>query len=296
MDNSYGTLYIVATPIGNLGDFSQRAIDILSSVDLIASEDTETSRVLTDHFGISARLIPYHKFNEKASVDGLIDFLINGKTLALISDAGTPCINDPGFILVSEAVRRGINVIPIPGACAAVSALSVSGFELKNFAYEGFFPRETKDAKIILAKLNDPLYPNVAVFYESPRRIVKTMQLICEALPEAKIALANDLTKKFERIYRGSAGEVLAELNANPAAEKGEYTLVVERSVIREIKKDAPSPEALLVDTMVKRGVTLRDAVKIAAGESGVAKSEVYDASLRLKRLLQQSSVSADDI
>ena len=284
-----GRLYIVATPIGNLGDMTGRAVDTLRGCDIIAAEDTQVSINLLNRFGIRAKLVPNHKFNEQSSCDYFIRELLGGKSIALISDAGTPCISDPGALLVKRAAENNIIIEGIPGACAAVTALSVSGFDAGSFSFLGFFPRETGDTKKLMQRLKDS--PGIYIFYESPKRIMKTLELFAEHMGAASICLCNDLTKKFERVYRGAPGEILAELRANKSAEKGEYTLVADMGAPAPVKSDLlmpVSPEAMLVDVMLRHGCTLKAAVKIAAAEYNLSKNELYVASLNLKRLIRR--------
>jgi 16S rRNA (cytidine1402-2'-O)-methyltransferase len=285
-----GKLYIVATPIGNLSDMTERAIETLRGADIIAAEDTQTSINLLNKFEIRAKLVSNHKFNEQASCDYLMRELLGGKNIAVISDAGTPCISDPGAVLVRKAVENNIEIEGIPGACAAVTAVSISGFDMKSFTFAGFFPREVGDIKKLMIKLKNN--PGIYIFYESPRRIIKTFELFAENLENADICLCNDLTKKFERIYRGTPGEVLAELRGNQFAGKGEYTIVI--NVVRNVSEISESTganvniiriEAILVDVMLKQNCTLKAAVKITAAEHGLNKNEVYAASLNLKKL-----------
>lgn len=288
-----GKLYIVATPIGNLGDMTSRAVEILRSCDIIAAEDTQTSVHLLNKFEIRAKLVSNHKFNEQNSCDYFIRELLDGQNIAVISDAGTPCISDPGGILVKKAIENNITVEGIPGACAAVTAISISGFDVKSFTFSGFFPRETADIKKLLQKLKNN--PGIYIFYESPKRIIKTFELFAEHLENTQICLCNDLTKKFERIYRGTPSEILTELRNNQSAQKGEYTIV---SDVLAITKNAEANcvhsqnitgnmkiEAILVDIMLKQNCTLKAAVTIAAAEYGLNKNEAYAASLNLKKL-----------
>ena len=288
-----GKLYVVATPIGNLGDITPRAIEILRSCDIIAAEDTRTSANLLNKFEIRTKMVSHHKFNERSTCDNLINELLDGKNIALISDAGTPCISDPGSVLVKHAVEHNITVEGIPGACAATTALSISGFDAKEFSFTGFFPRDNGEIKRFMQKLR---VPSVYIFYESPKRIIKTLTLLAEALEDVNVCLCNDLTKKFERIYRGTPKEIIEELRDNPSAEKGEYTVVL--NVMQTQENDADvgdaflsvpsnlSIEAILTDIMIKHDCTLKAAVKIAAAEYNINKNDAYAASLRLKSLL----------
>jgi len=270
-------LYVVASPIGNMDEITLRALQVLSEVDIVAAEDTRNTGLFLRRLNINAKLIAYHKFNEISKQDFLLEKLKAGESIALISDAGTPCISDPGYLLVKAAADAGVEVIGISGACAAILALSVSGFPAEPFLYLGFLPRK---AGAIVEIMPDG---HTAVFYESPKRIASTMALMTEHFPDAQICLCNDLTKKFEKIYRGSPAEVLAELAANPHSEKGEYTCVA--SIPPQLVQDenAPSIESQLIDVMVKTGCTVKEAIK----KLDYPKNKVYAASLRLKELLK---------
>ena len=284
-----GNLYIVATPIGNLSDMTERAIETLRSVDLIAAEDTRNTGNLLNRFDIHTPMKANHKFNEKETVDSLIMQLQAGKSIAVVSDAGTPCVNDPGYVVASAAAQAGIPVIPIPGACAAVSAVSASGLPSSTFCFMGFFPREKKETEALFDYIKgnrEELY----IFYESPLRIKDTMEIIGTTFMDAQICLCNDLTKLHERIYRGTPEEVLSELKLNPNATKGEYCLLVyvKKQEEEESIDDLLSPEAYLIDLIVKSGVTMKDAVATLAADKQVpySKKELYTASLKLKELL----------
>ncbi len=292
-----GKLYVVATPIGNLEDITERARRTLQEADIIAAEDTRSTQKLLSLLGIRGRTVSNHKFNERGQAEALVNRLLAGENIALVSDAGTPCISDPGWALVSAAVREGIEVIGVCGASAVVTALSVSGFELVSFAFYGFFPREQGEAARFVERLSGSDIP-VSVVFESPMRIKKTLRLLADALPGAELCLCNDLTKLHERIYRGSPAAVLAELEANPAAEKGEYTLVIRSMRVGDESRDAPdtlSPEAMLADSLIKNGGTLRDAIAdVHARHGGIySKNQLKSASLRLKELLDGISGNA---
>ena len=285
-----GTLYIVSTPIGNLGDMTPRALEVLSNVDIVAAEDTRTAAQLLRNFGVTGvRMAANHKFNEEAASGKLVAELLSGRTVALVTDAGTPCVSDPGYVLVREAVGAGIRVTPVPGCCAAIAAIAVSGFNALSFAFYGFLPRSAGEIRDVFASMAATERAPLTVYYESPNRIQKTVALLSEVLPDASVCLCNDLTKKFERIYRGSPSEVSAELAANPNAEKGEYVLLVLRpDRPAEVEPDAVSPEGLLADRMAKDGCSLRDAVAALSADPGCrySKKELYNASLRLKEML----------
>jgi 16S rRNA (cytidine1402-2'-O)-methyltransferase len=280
-----GVLFVVATPIGNLEDITYRAVRVLNEARLAAAEDTRHSRQLFTHFGIKTPLHSCHKFNELSKLEFFLNALRQGHDVALISDAGTPCVSDPGFRLVNAAAEAGFTVTPVCGACAAVAALSVSGFDGSAFSFIGFPPRAAKQRAAAFGNLK-PGGP--IVFYESPRRVRATVETLAALHPNASVCLCNDLTKKFERIYRGTPGEVLFELADNPNAEKGEYVGVV---WLDAAEGDEPSGtetnaadislEARLVDIMIKEGVTLKEAVSRLGGNRNAA----YAASLSLKKL-----------
>lgn len=276
-----GKLFVVATPIGNLHDMTQRSIDVLNSVDLIAAEDTRTSKVLLDNFNIKTKLVSNHKFNESSKVKSLIKDLLEGKSIAVISDAGTPCISDPGFILVSEAIKNNIEVIGIPGASAVTTAISISGFEELSFSFYGFLPKEKKDILKFLELIKND-HSKVLVFYESPKRIIKSLELIGDILKNSNVCVCNDLTKKFERIYRGKIKDVITDLESNKNYEKGEYTIVIEKEEVKEeISKNDVSLESLIVDYIVKNNCSVKEA--IMGLSENYNKNELYKASLNLK-------------
>lgn len=284
-----GILYVVATPIGNSGDITQRAQNILQAVDIIAAEDTRTTQVLLRMLNIRNKMVSNHKFNEKQQVDFLLNELAGGRDVAVVSDAGTPCISDPGSIIVDAAARRNIPVIGICGPSAVITALSVSGYNFDSFAFYGFLPKKAHDLKDKLQKVKAMTIP-AAVFFESPRRIIKTMQIITEILPGADLCVCNDLTKMHERIYRGKPAAVWEQLQNNPNAGKGEYTLVVKLPPAAPDPAAAgqvPSLESLLVDYMVKDNGTLKEALSALAGQhkGTIAKKEFYTAALNLKQL-----------
>jgi len=278
------SLYIVATPIGNLDEISKRAIAVLAESEIILCEDTGNTKVLLKNIDAPfKKLVSYHKFNELARQDFILDKLKLGTAVALVSDAGTPCISDPGYRLVEAAAREGITVIAVNGPCALVSAVAVSGFPAEPFVYIGFLPK-----KDILKTISPLLYnERVFVFYESPLRIYKSIKALADNFPDISLCLCNDLTKKYERIYRGSPAEVLNELDENPHFEKGEYTCVVYNpgKYTKNREADLPSLESLIVDTMVKSSCTMKSAVKALAQD--YRKNELYAASLRLKDLIK---------
>jgi 16S rRNA (cytidine1402-2'-O)-methyltransferase len=227
-------LYVIATPIGNPADLSPRAVAALQAVSLILCEDTRTSFPLLREYGINAPLRSYHKFNEQAAVGGVIAQLQSGGDVALITDAGTPCVSDPGYLLVKACAENGIAVTPIPGASALIAALSISGFNIVSFTFRGFLPRtEGKLRRVISDTLSEP--SPVTVFYEAPHRILETVRVCAEEIPGSRLCLCNDLTKAHERIYRGTTAEVLEELSSNPNFAKGEYVMVLARDSVKPI-------------------------------------------------------------
>lgn len=282
-------LYVVATPIGNLGDWSPRAADTLRSADLIAAEDTRVTGKLCQVFDIHTPLVSCHRHNEDSRGESLAERMAaEDLTVALTTDAGTPCISDPGDGLVRACLERGIPVEPVPGCCAAIAALSVSGFDTREFTFYGFLPREKKD---IRDKLREILARSkVAVLHESPFRVTDLVSVIAEEIPDAVLSVSCDLTKMHEKTLRGSPAEVLEALRENPKTEKGEYCLVLDLTKVQrpEPEKTAAegSLEAQLVSQMVENGLTLRDAQNelMLRGEK---KNAVKQAALTLKKLFE---------
>lgn len=222
-----GTLYIVATPIGNLGDISARALEVLGSVDAICAEDTRHTRQLLSHFAMERPLLALHQHNEEAQAGQLVARLQSGDSLALVSDAGTPLVSDPGFRLVRAARAAGIRVSPVPGACAAIAALSVAGIASDRFAFEGFLPVKSGARRERLARL--AAEPRTLVFYESAHRIDESLADMAAAFgPDRRAVLARELTKLFETVLDGGLSELLARVQADPNQRKGEFVLVVE--------------------------------------------------------------------
>jgi 16S rRNA (cytidine1402-2'-O)-methyltransferase len=275
---NFGTLYILATPIGNLEDMTFRAVRILREVDLIAAEDTRHTRKLLTHFGISKPLTSYFDHNKSIKGTVILEKLKNGISIALVSDAGTPCISDPGYQLVRDAVSAGVSVVPVPGACAAVAALSVSGLPTDSFVFEGFLPNREGKRREKLALLKDE--KRLLVLYEAPTRLMATLADIAEIFGDRDVVVAREITKIYEELLRGRASTVLAALQGRQL--KGEIVLLV-----------APSAEALpvceetvtdlLQHYLFSEGISVRDAVRMVARETGVPKGKVYDQALQLK-------------
>ena len=289
-ENSKGCLYIVATPIGNSRDMSPRGTQILSEVDIIAAEDTRRSMVLLNKLGIRNKLVSNHKFNEYGKAKYFINEMLSGKSVAVITDAGTPCISDPGNELIRAAVEAGIPVIGVPGCCAAVNALSISGFDLSSFLFYGFFPRENADRRKLLEKLRRGDTRTFA-FYESPKRIMELVDFFIDQQAGVRMCLCNDMTKLHEMAFRGTPAEVKEQLLAKGNYDKGEYAVIVEvaEEYVFNKKEHAVSAEALLVDAMVRDGLSSRDAVAAVLSDenNSYTKNELKAAALNLKRLFQ---------
>ena len=290
MDNSTGKLYIVATPIGNSRDMSPRGREILSTVDIIAAEDTRRSMVLLNKLEIRNRLVSNHKFNEYGKARYFINEMLSGKSVAVITDAGTPCISDPGNELIRAAVEAGIPVIGVPGCCAAVNALSISGFDLSSFMFYGFFPRENADRRKLLEKLRRGDTRTFA-FYESPKRIMDLVDFFIDQQALVRMCLCNDMTKLHEMAFRGTPAEVKEQLLAKGNYDKGEYAVIVEvaEEYVFNKKEHAVSAEALLVDAMLRDGLSSRDAVTALLNDenNSYSKNELKAAALNLKRMFE---------
>ena len=285
-----GTLYIVATPIGNSKDMSSRGIRILSECDMIAAEDTRRSMILLNKLGIRNRLVSKHKFNEYGKAKYFISELKNGKSIAGITEASTPCISDPGNELIRAAVAEGIRVVGIPGCCAAVNALSISGFDLSSFLFYGFFPRENAERKKLLEKMRRSDTKTFA-FYESPKRIMNLVEFFTETEADIQLCLCNDMTKLHEMTFRGTPEEVKEQLLSKGNYDKGEYAVIIEvQDAYRFTKTEhTVSPEALLVETMVANGLTsTKDAVNtlLADPNNSYSKNELKAAALNMKKIL----------
>lgn len=275
--NNLGNLYIVATPIGNLQDMSLRAIETLKNVDVIAAEDTRHSAALLQHFSISTPLLALHEHNERERANTLLERLQRGESVALISDAGTPLISDPGYFLVKEARGLGVNVIPIPGPCAAVVALSAAGLPTDRFIFEGFLPAKTKGRVDRLTALKHE--PRTMIFYEAPHRIVELLEDMQTVFGKDRtVVIARELTKKFETIRSGVLSELVEWVKNDPNQQKGELVVLAEGS--SESPSNIPSQELL---KLLLEHLPLKQAVDIAAKISGDRKNELYDLALLIK-------------
>ncbi len=280
------SLFVVATPIGNLNDMTARAVETLKTVSLIAAEDTRVTRKLLAAFDIHTPLTSCHEHNETEKAQAIVTRMQEeGISVALTTDAGTPCISDPGSILVRLAVESGIEVVAIPGACAIPAALSISGFPLEEFTFYGFLPRQKSALQERLKAIAEQ--SKVAVVYESPHRILALLESVTAVLPETQVSVSCDLSKKFERTLRGGAAEVLAQLQANPKAEKGEYCVVLQwqQRPAQTDETPAVSLEALLFNGVIA-GLSLRGSMDRLV-EQGHRKNAVYAAGLRVKALLK---------
>jgi 16S rRNA (cytidine1402-2'-O)-methyltransferase len=267
-----GTLYVVATPIGNLSDIALRAIETLRSVDLIACEDTRHTRKLLEHFGIKKSLISYHEHNETERATELIKRLQKGESIALVSDAGTPAISDPGYRIIKLAAESSIRVVPIPGPSALIAALSASGLPTDSFFFGGFLPPKAGERRRRLGELAS--IPGTLVFYEAPHRISRTLSDCLDVLGDRSATVARELTKVHEDIIRGSLSELISHFEAKPP--KGELVLLIDRESARTLPKDAQTTLAERVAELKSAGQEHRAALKQAAREFGLTRSEAY--------------------
>lgn len=273
---SSSTLYIVPTPIGNLSDITYRALDILKSVDLIAAEDTRHTGLLLQHFMINARLFALHDHNEQQKADLLIAKLRDGASIALVSDAGTPLINDPGYHLVRRCREAGIRVIPLPGPCAAVTALSAAGLPSDRFCYEGFLPAKSKARCDTLLALQEE--SRTLIFYESTHRLLDSLQDMVNVWgPERYVVLARELTKTWETITGSPVGELLNWIKEDETRRRGEMVLIVEGAKINE---EQLPPEALRTLALLQSELPLKKAAALTAEIHGVKKNMLYRYSI----------------
>ena len=282
------TLYVVATPIGNLQDLSPRGTDTLRKADMIIAEDTRVTMKLCQVFGLKVPLVSCHRHSEESKAAGLAERIRNeNMTAALVTDAGTPCISDPGNELVRECAEKGIEVIPVPGCCAGIAAVSVSGYDAREFAFYGFLPREKKDIRKKLEEI--AAGAKVAILHESPFRITELTEVISETLPGVQMTVCCDLTKLHEKTLRGTPEQVLEELKSNEKTEKGEYCVVLDLhgvSLPEPEKEETEWPlEAKIIEEM-KHGKNLREAQEMLINK-GEKKNAVKQAALTLKRLFE---------
>jgi 16S rRNA (cytidine1402-2'-O)-methyltransferase len=274
---STGTLYIVATPIGNLEDITLRAIRTLKEADLIAAEDTRHTRHLLDRYGIDRPLTSYHDHNKEEKAPVLVARLLEGKNIALVSDAGTPGISDPGYFLINLAIDQKIPVVPLPGASAAIAALSVSGLPTDRFVFEGFLPSKHTARTKRLEQLSRE--ERTMIFYEAPHKIIKAVENMLEILGDRHAVITRELTKIHEETIRGTLSEILKRLNEG--AIKGEFTVIVHGASDEPQKQDIDTGE-YLKNLMLHRGLSKKEAIAVAAEELGLPKKDVYKESLKM--------------
>ncbi len=269
-----GTLYLVATPIGNLQDISLRALETLRTVDLIACEDTRHTLKLLNHFRISNRLVSYHEHNEQERAEEFVDRLVRGESIAIVSDAGTPGICDPGSAAVRRAIEAGADVVPIPGPAAFVSAAGASGLSTESIYFGGFLPSKKGERQKRLQEACD--IPATLVFYEAPHRIAKSLADCLDVLGDRRAAVAREVTKLHEEFCRGTLSELVAKFST--ATVKGEIVIVIDRHAKAAGKKAEATPDSLSkrVKELSKQGLDPKAALKAAAKEFGLSKSEAY--------------------
>ena len=277
MPETKGTLYLVATPIGNLEDVTRRALRVLAEADVVACEDTRHTRQLLEHFGVRARTLSYHEHNERERAEELARMIEEGADVALVSDAGTPGINDPGYRLVRACAERALRVVPVPGPTAFVAALTASGLPTDEFYFGGFLPARTHARRQRLESVRD--LRATLVFYETPHRIAQALADAREVLGEREAVVARELTKLHEEVLRGRLSELAARFGGGDTA-RGEMVLVIDREVIKEEGDDerAPSPSSVAerVAALEAEGLDPRAALKRAARELGLSRDEAY--------------------
>lgn len=277
-----GTLYLCATPIGNLQDMTERVLLTLKEVDLIAAEDTRNSIRLLNHFEIRTPMTSYHEYNKVEKARYLVDQLLTGKNIALITDAGTPAISDPGEVLVAECQKAGVPVTSLPGCCACITALTLSGLPTRRFCFEGFLPTDKKEKAFVLEELARET--RTMILYEAPHHLKRTLSELLETLGERRITLCRELTKKFETVMPTTLEGAVAYYEENEP--KGEYVLVIEGKSRKEIEEEQQkSWESMSIeehmDFYEKQGIDRKSAMKKVAADRGVGKREIYQALLK---------------
>lgn len=277
-----GTLYLCATPIGNLQDMTERVLLTLKEVDLIAAEDTRNSIRLLNHFEIRTPMTSYHEYNKVEKAHYLVDQLLTGKNIALITDAGTPAISDPGEVLVAECQKAGVPVTSLPGCCACITALTLSGLPTRRFCFEGFLPTDKKEKAFVLEELARET--RTMILYEAPHHLKRTLSELLEVLGERRITLCRELTKKFETIMPTTLEGAADYYEENEP--KGEYVLVIEGKSRKEIEEEQQkSWESMSIEEHMafyeKQGIDRKSAMKKVAADRGVGKREIYQALLK---------------
>lgn len=270
-----GTLYVCATPIGNLGDITLRVLETLKKVDFIAAEDTRHSRKLLDHYQIKTPLVSYHEHNEKHRTTELITRLKAGENWALISDAGMPGISDPGEVLINACMKENINIDVLPGANAAITALVLSGMPTDSFVYLGFLPSNRGERKRVLKTMTE--LPYTSIFYEAPHRITRTLEDILEVLGDRETVVAREITKLHQSVHKGLTSEILDQFQAIPP--KGECCLLL-APFVQEIEQGQPSDWLEELRKLEIEGKDSKEAMKIIAKKRGISKREIYNARL----------------
>ena len=271
-------LYICATPIGNLSDITSRVIDTLKEVDLIAAEDTRNSIKLLNHFDIKTPMTSYHEYNKYDKADELIAKMQKGLDVAIITDAGTPAISDPGEVLVQKCHEAGIAVTSLPGACACITALTLSGLSTRRFAFEAFLPSDKKERREILSELENET--RTIIIYEAPHHLLNTLNELYSSLGDRKITLCKELTKKFEYINRTTIESAISYYTENEP--KGEFVLVIEGRNREEMKKEKQAsfeemPVSEHMDIYLSQGIDKKEAMKLVAKDRGVSKRDIYN-------------------
>lgn len=285
-EKSAGTLYIVSTPIGNLEDVTLRALRVLKEVDLIAAEDTRRTKQLLTHYGIHKPLVSYHEHNRKMREESLIEKLHGGMNIALVTDAGTPGISDPGEHLVRRAVKESIPLIPIPGPTALIAALSISGLPTEAFLFYGFLPAKATPRQKFLRSLKDRT--ETMIFYESPRRLRSFLEDARQILGDRPVVVARELTKVYEEFSRGRVSEVVAKLGEEEI--RGEVTVIVEGATA-PIKAEKLSIREALEFYLRESNLSLKEAIDQVAKDFGMPKREVYKESLLIKKTMQKGAL-----
>lgn len=277
MNNDFGILYITGTPIGNLGDMSLRAIETLEKVDLIAVEDTRNTIKLLNHFEIKTKMTSYHEYNKYDKALELVEFLKTGKNVALVSDAGMPCISDPGYELVNICHEEGIVVTTIPAGTAVVSALILSGFDSRRYIFEGFLPKDKKEVKLVLEFLENE--HRTTVFYEAPHHILKMLKTFQSVIQERKICVVREITKRYEERLCGTAKELIEYFEKN--SPKGEMVVVIEGKSLKDIENEKVLEWDKITikehyDMYIAEGLDNKSAMKQVAKDRKIGKREVY--------------------
>ncbi len=276
-----GTLFLCATPIGNLNDITPRVLDTLREVDMIAAEDTRNSIKLLNYFDIKTPMTSYHEYNKVEKADQIVAWLQQGKNIALISDAGTPAISDPGEVLVAKCMEAGVPVTSLPGCCACITALTLSGLSTRRFCFEGFLPSDKKEKRFIMEDISEET--RTIILYEAPHHLKKTLEELYEVLGERRIALCRELTKKFETVFQTTLEGALDYYKENDP--KGEYVLVIEGLDRKDIVRDKQEEwEKITIEEHMavyeNQGFERKEAMKKVAMDRGISKRDVYQSLL----------------